>query len=443
MGADKASQGDFGEFVLRRIYPDADQVFAFQPKSLDAVLEAGLVALDTNVLLLPYNTGTDSLEQIRSTYERLARASRLVIPGHVAREFAKNRSEKLKDLYQQIALKRNVNLKVDFYPLLESSEPYRHLRDLESEIVIKIREYQKAVGVLLDQIRHWNWNDPVSSLYRELFTAEVLVDPTFDDAEILSDLAERQRYRIAPGYKDAGKDDRGIGDVLVWQTLLDLGRRKKQDMIFVTNDRKSDWWHQSNNEALYPRFELVDEYRRCSDGKTLHLVNFSQFLELFGAPERVVDEVRTSEVSAAIDAKEQDQVANWWLLFSAEDSVLHWLAQVYPDARVERSEYRFPDILVIHPDDRVQGFEVIATSGDGFLGKIPTVERLAQREVEVGLVDSVTLVLVVPETRIEEVAAQVRKRSKYESGVSVVVGCLATYEGTGVRTFLPVQHLGR
>lgn len=442
MAADKPSLSGAGIFILRKIYPDADQVFAFQPKSLDAIRESGLVALDTNVLLLPYNTGTDSLEQIRSTYEQLIQASRLVIPGHVAREFAKNRSEKLKELHHQIALKHNLTIKSVSYPLLEGSKPYQHLRDLEATLAEKIREYHKAVSGLLNQIRHWNWDDPVSSLYRDLFTTGVVVDPSFEDTVILSDLTERQEYQIAPGYKDAGKDDRGVGDILVWHTLLDVGRRMKRDMIFVTNDRKGDWWHQSNNEALYPRFELVEEYRRCSDGGTLHLVNFSQFLELFGAPQKIVDEVRTSESVAAIDAEARHYAADLQVLLGGQDAVWQWLVETHPSARVEKSEYRFPDILVIHPDDEVEGFEVIETSGGALSKKMSTVHRLAQKEIKDGLVDSVTCVLVVPERHVETVVVQAREYVSHEPGITVLVGCLAAYQG-GQPTFVPVGRFSR
>src|SRR5262249_20209665 len=89
--------------ILQSVYPDAAAIFAFEPEPLKAVIADCLVVLDTNVLLVPYNTGKESLEQIRKTYASLVKQNRLVVPGRVAREFAQNRSEKLKTVFQQVS----------------------------------------------------------------------------------------------------------------------------------------------------------------------------------------------------------------------------------------------------------------------------------------------------------------------------------------------------
>jgi hypothetical protein len=88
---------------------------------------------------------------------------------------------------------------------------------------------------------------------------------------------------IPPGYKDEGKEQNAIGDYLIWLTILDIGKSKQLPVLFVSGDEKSDWYHQSESQALYPRYELVDEYRRASGGHQFHMVNFSGFLDLFGA----------------------------------------------------------------------------------------------------------------------------------------------------------------
>jgi PIN like domain len=105
--------------VRQRLFSDAAEIFSFAPANLAQALEHGIVVVDTNVLLVPYTTGRASLEQIRRTYEILVTEKRLRIPGQVAREFADNRAEKLKTLYQQLSRKRDINLARSEYPLLE------------------------------------------------------------------------------------------------------------------------------------------------------------------------------------------------------------------------------------------------------------------------------------------------------------------------------------
>lgn len=63
----------------------------------------------------------------------------------------------------------------------------------------------------------------------------------------------------------------------------------------MTGDDKSDWWHRANNAPFHPRTELVEEFRRASDGKTFHMVSLAELLELFNADEASVREVQKKE----------------------------------------------------------------------------------------------------------------------------------------------------
>ncbi len=71
--------------------------------------------------------------------------------------------------------------------------------------------------------------------------------------------------------------------ILIWKTILEIGRKQKKDLIFVSGDTKADWWHQSSHRPLYPRSELIEEYRRESEGGSFHILGFGDFLKLFGA----------------------------------------------------------------------------------------------------------------------------------------------------------------
>jgi exonuclease VII small subunit len=123
----------------------------------------------------------------------LARNGQLIVPGQVAREFARNRATKLAELFQQIVRRANVpNLQKGKYPLLESVKEYQELVTIEREIDSKLSEYRTAIEKLKEHVRAWTWNDPVSLLYAELFSESVVLDPDFDQAQILEDLNFRQ-----------------------------------------------------------------------------------------------------------------------------------------------------------------------------------------------------------------------------------------------------------
>ncbi len=213
--------------VRQKLFPEPAQIFDFAPKNLQEALTNGIVAVDTNVLLVPYTTGRASLEQIRRTYERLTSESRLRIPGQVAREFADNRAEKLKTLFQQLSRKRAVNIVQSQYPLLEGIPEYSDLVKRETDISAALSEYRHAVSGLLDVVAGWQWNDPVSEIYRDLFKPTVIVDSQITREDLLNDLKYRQEHRIPPGFKDAGNEYSGVGDLLIWRALLHIGEQNR------------------------------------------------------------------------------------------------------------------------------------------------------------------------------------------------------------------------
>jgi hypothetical protein len=94
----------------------------------------------------------NSLSEIRLIYEQLTSEKRLRIIGQVAREFADNRAEKLKTLFQQVASKQDINLKQSNYPLPEGIPEYSELMKAEQRISSAQIEYRKLVQVLLERV---------------------------------------------------------------------------------------------------------------------------------------------------------------------------------------------------------------------------------------------------------------------------------------------------
>jgi rRNA-processing protein FCF1 len=280
-------------------------------KSLFEIKDDCYLVLDTNVLLLPYTINSKSLKEIKDTYLQLVNANRLFIPGQVAREFANNRAKKIAEIHQQLSKKRNAQglNKLESYPLLDSVGNFQEAQEIFAKIEELTKDYRKRIGEVLNQIKSWAWNDPVSLAYRDLFRNDVIFDLVIDDVQkkhIEEDLQSRVIHSIPPGYKDSYKVDKGIGDLLIWKTILEIGKKHCKNIIFVSNDEKSDWWYQSENEALYPRYELIDEFRRASNQQSFHIVTFSRFLELYGASQEVVKEVEEKEIESWQNSRDQE-----------------------------------------------------------------------------------------------------------------------------------------
>ncbi|KAB8142954.1 hypothetical protein F8S13_11975 [Chloroflexia bacterium SDU3-3] len=318
-------------FILTDIHPDASSVFLYKSKSIQDIKDECLVILDTNALLLPYAVGLESLDQIKTIYQKLVHENRLFIPGQVSREFSRNRSTKLTELFSQLSRKQNIQLNKTNYAILESVESYRNLLKTENDLTKLIGDYRKNISELLNTIKSWSWNDPVTTMYSDVFNNNVIFDLDIDKDEFSKDLERRINYNIPPGYKDASKSDNGMGDLLIWYTILKIGEIRNKDVIFVSGDEKPDWWHKSENQNIYPRYELVDEFRRKSGGNSFHIVSFSNMLKIFGVSKEVVEEVKNEEsITHVVESKTKitsKNIVN--RLDIINKSLVNWIKNIY------------------------------------------------------------------------------------------------------------------
>lgn len=284
-------------FLARSVFPDASMAFAFERRDLSRCIDDCDVVLDTNVLLLPYRAARDSLDEIAKVLAPLRDQHRLFIPGQVAREFARNQPHKLGELYSALHLQASQAQAPNpqRYPLLESTPEYEALLKAAEELREAKARYTEATQAVTATIKAWGGNDPVLKVFRDLFTPNTVRDPPFDEEATLAEMERRYDLDIPPGYKDSRKPDGGIGDFLIWLTIEDIGRDRKRPLVFVTGEEKGDWHHRSSKTPFLPRYELVDEYRRASDGAQLFIVHLSDLLALLQAEVDTVAEVRQEE----------------------------------------------------------------------------------------------------------------------------------------------------
>ncbi|EII2984701.1 DUF4935 domain-containing protein [Vibrio parahaemolyticus] len=287
---------DKAVFALEQIFPDASGIFTPSYKKLNDSFQESLIVLDTNVLLLPYSMSNESLTRLKDLYSDLIKNERLFIPNRVAREFASNRNRKLCDIHNSVLSQNKGKAKNELkYPILESLEEKKEVDQAYQKLVDAQVEFYAAINKLASTISSWEWGDPVSSIYSELFHDNIFIDHKLDDKTLVDELNRRFELKIPPGYKDSKKDDSGVGDLAIWLSLVELGSRKSKDIIFVTEDVKSDWWNKSNGSEFLPRFELIDEFRRESKGGTLHIIRLSKLLELFSVQKDVIQEAKEAE----------------------------------------------------------------------------------------------------------------------------------------------------
>jgi hypothetical protein len=287
-------------FWHHAVFPDALGLVSFDHQPLSAIKDQCMVVLDANVLLQPYEFGSkEAVSEIERIYRQLAESGRLVVPGQSVREFLLHRPQKLASVASKLrgAIKRLRNLHIEPVPFLDSDETFLKVKDQATEVQKSANKVAISLETEIDRLRENVSSDRLSVLYRDVFANSIFDENYSEDRrkELIAELSKRYELRIPPGFKDGGKTDFGIGDYLIWKTILAEGSRRGCHCLFVTMEEKADWWVRDDG-AFQPRPELIDEYRRITGGKTLRLAPLSKALSAFSVSEEVVADVKTAEV---------------------------------------------------------------------------------------------------------------------------------------------------
>ncbi|MFP4958927.1 PIN-like domain-containing protein [Bacillus subtilis] len=119
---------------------------------------------------------------------------------------------------------------------------------------------------------------------------------------------------VPPGYKDIDKGDakryfdgldytKKYGDLVLWKQIIDFAKSKKTDIIFVTDDNKEDWWLISHGKTLGPHPEIIQEFKRETDGNNIYIYKTKQFLESCKDSETFL--IPSARIDKAIDSINQ------------------------------------------------------------------------------------------------------------------------------------------
>ena len=291
-------------FILRKKFPDVKSILRGGLAATEGYQDYWFV-LDASTLLAPYGVEKNSIDKIRGIYTKLLASNQLYVPTHALLEFAENRTSKVSDIFTLIdkALALLPGWQGIDYPILHDLSSFKKLLEFKASFDSNKNQYKELLQDLKDEVINWNWQDPISKMYAEIFKDEIFIDTPDTEEVLLKELESRSENNIPPGFKDKGKSENSAGDFIIWRSILALGKAQNKDIVFVTNDAKADWFAQGNKKAIVTRFELVDEYYRETSGKRFACMSFSSFLEIQGAEQAVVNEVEDAAKRDAVKAE--------------------------------------------------------------------------------------------------------------------------------------------
>ncbi|MCV2491674.1 PIN-like domain-containing protein [Geodermatophilus sp. YIM 151500] len=263
------------------------------PSDLDFehVLQHGMVALDTNVLLDFYRYARVTRGDLAALLRRLE--DRLFIPHQAAVEFWRNREATLKE-YQASSsrvLERLATLDSQGRQALGEWANVVALPSTDRRQVLEA--WAKAFARIIAQVERLGEEyrsatstdtnkDEVLQQLSELLEGRMGAAPQQDEA--VADRREGQRrleQQIPPGFGDKSKSQEyAVGDYLLWIQVLREAKTRQADILLVTRDTtKADWWRKVDGAPDLPRLELQDEARALT-GQRLFMLTPSVFLRL-------------------------------------------------------------------------------------------------------------------------------------------------------------------
>lgn len=236
------------------------------PSEADLTLlwKTGTFVFDTGVLLDLYRV-PDAFDQMRAHEQSLR--GRVFLPYQFALEFHRNLGAELKSVREKAGAAmqaltnatnrylQEVNLNV--HPVLSA-------REFRAEIEAARARYARLLENALPGIHSEMESrfQAVTAFVERFFEGRLGPRHTPDRLWALYEEGERRfNSLIPPGFKDA-KDkkpnERKYGDLVGWMQILDHAKENGTGIIFVTEDRKSDWWQSEGIPHPYLVQEMIE-----------------------------------------------------------------------------------------------------------------------------------------------------------------------------------------
>lgn len=218
--------------------------------------KTAIFVFDANIFLDCYRYTKVTREEILGAIKSLK--NRVWMPKQVAQEFMKNRPSLI---YECLGKFDIISKKAD-----EFVDECVKLADINSEDV-DIKELRKYIDKKIEKLKDKcefcdnPSDDSIVSEILELYEGKVGKGFTKERlGDLQKEFAERCEKLIPPGYKDVKKEKNAIGDFLLWREILEYAKSEKKNIIFVTEDKKEDWWWIERGKTIGPKYELKREF---------------------------------------------------------------------------------------------------------------------------------------------------------------------------------------
>jgi hypothetical protein len=245
-----------------------DHFYAPDEDATATAIKTGLVVPDTNVLLGLYKVQRTARNELVAALGKLG--DRLWIPHQVGLEFHRNR---LSVIAEQEAYFGKTQQEIDttIDGLCEKIKEFNDARFARStssvsKIEAALRSAQKLIADCISGAEKANdVRLEEHGTDRVLKALETLLGDRVGDPmepreleEAKKEARRRVEAKEPPGYKDRNKPD-PTGDYLIFKQMMNEAAKRKLPLVFITDDRKDDWYRREQGLTLGARYELREQ----------------------------------------------------------------------------------------------------------------------------------------------------------------------------------------
>lgn len=287
-----------------------------------------LFVFDTNCLLNLYRCEDHTREDILNVMKALS--DRIWIPFQVGLEYQRNRRtvieesinslKKIKEELQGIYTKNLLlpgNVKKNLYSSLSDE-----ITELQKHIKSPIDDYiNSSISPRIENKENISKHDFIRDAIDKIINEKVGSIPSQNDInEIDKEGEERYKNKTPPGFKDEKKQDVSYfsniklqdkyGDLYLWKQLIEKSKSPEiENVIFICDDNKADWWYSNSGKTHGALEALKTEICRETEIKNFKIINQLTFLN--EAKEYLVD-VNVSDSSL----KEVEELSHIHIVYS-------------------------------------------------------------------------------------------------------------------------------
>lgn len=283
------------------------------------LLENGeyVVVLDTNVLLNIYRYSPEFSEFGMECL--LAIKDHIYLPSTVRLEFGKHcraafagMAARVKnvsaettnriDKARKSILASCVNLeRLQFPDVDDFKSGLTSILDELSEYAFDFFDDRKSLEL---SSHYWGKNDKVTELVKYIEKSSHIMSELSQEEIFMWCEEGEQRYKkeTPPGFKDAKNKDgvRKYGDLIIWKEILKFARESNKNIIFITDDVKSDWWETTDEKRTF-HSSLISEFSRT--GQAINAYESQNFYYLLSNEYSIIP---TDAVEIALKMTDED-----------------------------------------------------------------------------------------------------------------------------------------